>query len=151
MILNCKIKENIFILILIGFSFFISQANIDINSNQKLDYYNQKIDIIERINPSSYYLGWHDVWGGSEADYGRGGIAIVDNGFIYTTGHTNSFGSGSYDIFIMKYDTSGNLVWRRYWGTSTHEHAYDITLDSSGDIYITGYQDSSGYNILLLK
>ncbi len=151
MILNPKLKKNTLILLLLGFSFFIFQANIDIISNQKAVDYNQKNDIIERISPSSYYLDWHDVWGGSASDYGRGGIAIDDDGFIYITGYTYSFGSGGYDIFIRKYDTYGNLIWNRYWGTSTHEQAHDITLDSSGDIYITGYQGSSGYDLLLLK
>ncbi|MFW9820040.1 MAG: SBBP repeat-containing protein [Candidatus Thorarchaeota archaeon] len=151
MLLNSKIKKKILILVLIGFSFFIFQTNINIHSNQKLDDYYQKNDIIEKINPSSHYLEWYDVWGGTSADYGRGGVITDDNGFIYITGQTYSFGSGGYDIFIMKYDTYGNLIWRRYWGTSTNEIAHDITLDSSGDIYITGYQGSSGYNILLLK
>lgn len=122
--------------------------NIPLNSKVKI---NQKSNIKLKTSSTSYCFEWDDIWGGLSADLGTGGIAIDNNGFIYITGDTYSFGSGQYDIYIIKYDPNGNRIWTRFWGTSTQEHASDITLDSSGDIYITGHQGSSGYHLLLLK
>ena len=144
MVVNQRIKSYSIILLLIAISIFNRQVIPEF-------IYNQKNDAIVRLSSSSYYLDWTDVWGGLEADYGRGGIVVDDYGYIYIAGYTFNFGSGRYDIFIIKYNTNGTKIWTRFWGTSTDEFANDITLDASGDIYITGHQGSSGYDMLLLK
>lgn len=46
--------------------------------------------------------------------------------------------SMSQDIFIHKLDASGNYVWAKHIGGGNADGATAVTLDSSGNIYVTG-------------
>lgn len=46
--------------------------------------------------------------------------------------------NGVYDIFLIKYDFDGNLVWAKSFGENGSDFVKDICLDKNGDIYITG-------------
>lgn len=64
-------------------------------------------------------------------------------------------GGGSYDVFALKLDSSGNLLWTRQIGadtqaasaeildTSSIEHEGDIKVDSLGNVYLGGYTSSA--------
>lgn len=47
--------------------------------------------------------------------------------------------AGSDDIFLAKYDASGNYVWAKGIGSTGSDIAYSLALDGSGNIFITGY------------
>lgn len=47
--------------------------------------------------------------------------------------------NSSKDIFIAKYDASGNYLWAKNIGGSDVDHVNQITLDASQNIYVTGY------------
>ncbi len=46
--------------------------------------------------------------------------------------------AGSYDIFILKLDVSGNFVWVKSMGGSAGDQANAIALDASGNVYTAG-------------
>lgn len=46
---------------------------------------------------------------------------------------------GSYDIFIAKLSSSGNLIWAASMGGVSDELGRSVTTDASGNIYITGF------------
>ncbi len=83
------------------------------------------------------------TWSGSDDDWGRD-IILDGSGNIYITGYTYSFGVGDLDVFIAKFDNSGNSMKNITWGGSDNEAGIDIALDGSGNIYITGWTDSFG-------
>jgi len=74
-------------------------------------------------------------------------------GNIYITGYfdsttinlggiilTNSDATGySEDIFLAKYDSSGNVLWAKSAGGGNNDESNSITADKFGNIYITGY------------
>jgi len=64
------------------------------------------------------------------------------SGNVYVTGFTEGAlegsNAGSTDLFVVKYNTSGVKQWIQQLGTSSNDNAEGITIDSSGNIYVTG-------------
>ncbi len=95
---------------------------------------------------------WAKSAGSTLNDVGRG-VAVDGSGNVYITGYFSSstltFGSttlnnaGGEDIFIVKYDANGNPVWAHHAGGNAGDYSYDIAVDGSGNVYVTGYFSSS--------
>ena len=59
----------------------------------------------------------------------------------------------------MKYNSSGTKQWTKQLGTSSNDVGMDVTTDSSGNIYVTGYTgggldgntNSGEWDIFLIK
>ncbi len=56
---------------------------------------------------------------------------------------TNSNINGSSDIFVVKYDSSGNIVWAKKWGSSGEDLGQKIDVSRDGKCYLTGPYSSS--------
>ena len=55
-----------------------------------------------------------------------------------------SYAGGSRDGFVAKISASGSaLLWSTYLGGSGLDQAYSAGTDLQGDVYVTGYTDSS--------
>ncbi|MHA1698274.1 MAG: hypothetical protein ACTSWN_05480, partial [Promethearchaeota archaeon] len=89
----------------------------------------------------------------------RGNSVWGDGSFIYTCGHTWSFGDGSDDLLLVKWDPDGNQVWNRTWdgssswGGSSSDYGKSVWGDGSY-LYTCGYTESSGAgsaDLLLVK
>ena len=91
---------------------------------------------------------WARSAAGSAEDYAaRMGVDTAGN--IYVTGYFSSpsitFGSitltnaGISDIFITKYDPSGNVLWAKRAGSTDADWSRGIAVDGSGNSYITGF------------
>lgn len=52
-------------------------------------------------------------------------------------------GNGDYDWLIVKYDTLGNVLWAKNYGSSAGDIARGVALDPSGNVYVTGFYSSS--------
>lgn len=93
---------------------------------------------IAKFNGTNGDQIWNITWGGSNIDEGTG--LVFDNKTnIYLVGRTLSFGAGNTDVVIAKYYLNGTKIWNYTWGYSNSEVGYDITIDSSTNVYITGY------------
>ncbi len=91
-------------------------------------------------------LKWLKKIGGIEADYGWS-IDTDGLGNILITGcfrnnvnfDTITLAStGDYDIFIVKIDTSGNILWAKQAGGINSDIGYSITSDDLGNCFVTG-------------
>gem|GEM_PF-254612 len=58
---------------------------------------------------------------------------------------------GSSDVFIAKYDSSGNCIWAKRAEAGNFEEGFSITTDEKGNIYVTGYFSWSGADFCELK
>ncbi len=97
---------------------------------------------------------WATSVGGHENDGSRT-CALDGYGHLYLTGYFESpsvnFGnitlvniSNSYDdIFITKYDTSGNVMWAKSAGGNYQDEGVGIAPDQNGNLYISGDFKSS--------
>ena len=54
-------------------------------------------------------------------------------------GKTRLISKGSFDIYLLKYDDAGNLIWAKQAGGTDSDEAYGIALDGQGNIFMTGY------------
>lgn len=86
---------------------------------------------------------WNRTWGGSNSERGQA-IRIDQSDNIYIAGDTRSFGTGRDDMVIIKYDTSGNVIWDYVWGGDDHDYGNILTFDLSGNIYLGGTTWSYG-------
>jgi hypothetical protein len=74
----------------------------------------------------------------------------VDGTGIYTVGETTSFGAGSSDIAIVKWDAAGNQVWNKTWGDSSVESGWSVWGDGTS-VYTCGSTDIYGNSQFLMK
>jgi hypothetical protein len=110
----------------------------------------------------SGFAQWATHIGGT-INEGGNGISVDGSGNSYVTGYYNSspvtiynaggstFGSlvnsGSEDVFIVKYNTSGFTQWATRIGGTGTEIGYSISVDGSGNSYVTGVYTSSPVTI----
>ncbi len=103
---------------------------------------------------------WAKQGTGPSDDYAHA-LATDPSGNVITTGvfsgttmvfgtHTlssfnvpNSHAEPNKDIFLVKYDKSGNIVWALSGGGPEMERSYAIDTDASGNIYIGGSSSST--------
>ncbi|MDW8301372.1 MAG: SBBP repeat-containing protein [Bacteroidia bacterium] len=116
------------------------------------EYDKTKTIVIDPLVYSTYI-------GGSNWEQGYS-IAVDGSGCAYITGYTNStnyditpgafqttFG-GTFDVFVTKLNPSGNgLVYSTYIGGSSDDWGRSIAVDGSGNAYITGYTQSTNYDV----
>jgi hypothetical protein len=96
-------------------------------------------------------LIWVKGAGNTGEDIGNG--IIVDNSNnVYVTGNFTSpslsFGNytlnnaGGFDVFIVKYDGLGNVIWAKSAGGVGDDFGNSITIDTLGNPIVTGYYQS---------
>lgn len=86
---------------------------------------------------------WQKIIGGDEADYPRSVIETKDNSFI-VVGYTDSYGEGETDIWLIKLDSNGNLLWQKTIGGSDSDYAYSIIETEDEGLIIYGETNSYG-------
>ncbi len=99
----------------------------------------------------------------SGSEYGQS-ITSDSSGSVYVTGWTNddldgNTRYGSSDLFVVKYNSDGVKQWTQQLGTSFDDRGHDITSDSSGNVYVTGYTkgnldgntNAGGYDLIVVK
>jgi len=110
------------------------------NSNGDFDIYLAKYSPIGEL-----------IWlrtAGSPAGDGSSDIVLDQDGNILMTGYyfdVISFGSytlsysGGSDVFVTKYDPSGNVLWAKNAGGPGLDNANTIKTDAAGNVYLGGY------------
>lgn len=66
------------------------------------------------------------------------GVFNITTDFDPTSGVNNITAVGDYDIFLTKFDASGNMLWVKTMGGTGADYGYGIALDHNNNIYITG-------------
>ncbi|MCL2131977.1 MAG: hypothetical protein FWH36_05955, partial [Lentimicrobiaceae bacterium] len=88
---------------------------------------------------------WETNFGGNNNDYYYSVTEVSDG--IVAVGHstTSSFGSGNLvgltgrgglDAIIVKYDNSGNVVWKKNFGGNNNDYYYSVTEVSDGIVAV---------------
>lgn len=86
---------------------------------------------------------WSRTIDSGNADQARG-IAVDVSG-VYVMGLTNGVVAapavGGNDIFLRKYDSNGNVIWTKQFGTNTTDQGNGVAVDATG-VYVAG--DTTG-------
>ena len=95
-----------------------------------------------KINNSGDTL-WTKTFGGPGEDRFRELHQTTDGGFILVS-ETLSFGAGNSDVYLVKTDSIGNLLWTKTYGGSSSDYGYSVRQTSDGGYIIAGYTQSFG-------
>ncbi|MCU0400923.1 MAG: hypothetical protein MUE75_07915 [Algoriphagus sp.] len=80
------------------------------------------------------------IYGGSSYDRASQVIQAPDGGY-FILGSTSSFGNGNYDVFLVKTDEKGLILWEKTYGGFFNEYGEGLALTSSNkSVTINGSQ-----------
>ena len=91
--------------------------------------------------------------GGANDDFGKS-LLELPNGEIYAVGSTQSYGAGQKDVYVIKTDTKGNIIWTKTFGGTANDEANEIILTTDGMLLIAGTTASfgaGGNDVYLIK
>jgi len=127
--------------IYISGSFTGSRAGINSSGDQD--------GFISKLQPDGT-ISWTRTFG-TTGDDPISSVRVAPDGTVFATGRTGGSLNGQpylggapisgwpvvgADAFLIKYDSNGNSVWTKSWGTSSYDAGRDIAFDSDGGIYV---------------
>lgn len=79
---------------------------------------------------------WANNYGASGgSDYGFHVIQTLDSGYVFT----GAYGSSSEDVYIVKTDNDGDLLWEKHWGSLDAEVCFGmVEIPSDSGLVIVG-------------
>ncbi len=86
---------------------------------------------------------WQKTYGGPEDDEAYGLALTGDKGYM-VAGSTGSYGSGKKDIWVVKLDSKGTILWQKTYGGPKDEEAHAIAPAGENRYVVTGYTKSCG-------
>jgi hypothetical protein len=105
-----------------------------------------------RVNAQGDSL-WSSTYGGPGFDEAYT-VIPSDSGNYLLAGWTNSFGAGAFDVWLVKVDSSGNMISQHTYGGSNDDFANCIIPTDDGGFLLAGLTKSWGAVVedgLLLK
>jgi hypothetical protein len=74
------------------------------------------------------------------------GTTNATTGMATAGAYQQTFGGGTYDAYVARFNTGGSFLWCTYFGGTGNEVGYGVSMDRTGNICITG-QTTSLLNI----
>lgn len=92
-------------------------------------------------------IEWQKSLGGSKADWGTAVQQTIDGGYIVagysaSTDGDITFNHGDMDYWVVKLNSSGNIVWQKNFGGSGYDRAWSIQQTSDKGFIVAGESKS---------
>jgi hypothetical protein len=93
---------------------------------------------------------WSTYYGGNSQDYCEsvsvdnlgnvyvGGTTISSTGISTIGSHQENYGGGTFDAFLVKFNSSGVRQWGTYYGGTGNDYCTVCEVDGFGNVYISG-------------
>jgi len=91
---------------------------------------------------SSGNVIWEKTYGGVASDCGYSLLQLADGGFLIA-GNAESFGTGNPDVYLLKTDGDGNMVWQKTYGGAGSEYGWSL-LEAGNGYIIAGEKEVAG-------
>lgn len=112
---------------------------IAVGETKSKDAYDHDVYVVRTDGKGA--LMWEKVFGGARCDYAWSVRQTKDGGFIMAGG-TESFGAGIYDVYLVKLDSTGNVVWEKTFGGSASDCGYSLLQLADGGFLVAGSAES---------
>jgi len=86
---------------------------------------------------------WTGFYGGQFNDY-LADVIVTSDGNYLVVGSTQSFLSTGYDLYIIKIDPNGSVLWAKQYGGNSNESGSSVIEAQNGDYIILGSSESFG-------
>jgi hypothetical protein len=114
---------------------------------------------VSKLDASGNFVWAKSMGNPTSGDVGND-ITVDAAGNVYVTGHfqgtadfdpsaavSNLTSAGSLDVYVVKLNSSGNLVWAKALGGTNADIAWGIQCDAAGNVYTTGnFQGTADFN-----
>ena len=106
---------------------------------------------VVKLSPSGV-VEWQRCYGGSLYDLAFSIIQTTDGNYVFT-GYAQSQdgdvtgGQGDYDVWVVKIDATGNIIWQKTYGGTKEEWASHIIQTNDGGFILAGRTDSNDGDI----
>ena len=96
---------------------------------------------------------WSGAYGGEQSDEGYAVVETFDGGFV-AAGYTESFHALTSDVYVLKTNSNGDVLWSRRFDSSADDLAFSIQQTSDSGFILTGRTTSlsvSDNDIFLIR
>lgn len=130
--------------------YFYGTLDVDPSSKTKHLISKGDADIyIAKFNADGNLI-WAQSFGGSLEDVGYG-LSLNNEGDLFVSGsfynsvdfdpsdsNYNVSSKGASDVFLSKFDSSGNFIWVKTFGSVNYDYNRALNIDNSNNIYLPG-------------
>jgi hypothetical protein len=88
-------------------------------------------------------MQWNKTYGGTGDSWANSLVQTSDGGYAIA-GNTNSFGAGSYDVYLVKTDAEGNIQWNQTYGGTGNDRVHALVQTGDGGYTLAGWTTSFG-------
>ena len=86
-------------------------------------------------------IQWQKCIGGVQDDKLFSCVQTAEGDFV-CAGFTYSTGSGLYDVWVIRLDRSGEVVWQKTYGGKKYDEAHSIVANNDGTFVVAGFSSS---------
>lgn len=104
---------------------------------------NGDYDMLLTKTDSMGWVQWQKRFGGTDWDFMYSLAVAPDSGFVLC-GETYSFGNNASDVYVVRTDKDGNLVWERNWGGAGKDAGNEVIQCADSNFVVCGYTESYG-------